>query len=261
MRSPPARFLRWLTTPTAPSAAGASPAGTCPSGTWAYRATTAFTDESPSLEAAEPSLPAASGWFHAPSRRPNRGGWHLARGCVWRLGWSGGTKKANVQASSVRPVVLDEGLDRMAAWAREVGRARGPGIRGNRGNQRAPAQLAGELSRPATRRILFVSVHPPGRVPSQRFRFEQYVDFLREEGFETEFAPVMRQDEYDAIYTEGHHLRKARIAARGLARRILDVARASRYHVVVVQREAVQLGTALFERAFAASRAALVYDF
>jgi glycosyltransferase involved in cell wall biosynthesis len=110
---------------------------------------------------------------------------------------------------------------------------------------------------------LFVSVHPPGRVPSQRFRFEQYVDFLREEGFETEFAPVLRQDEYDAIYTEGHrhHLRKARIAARGLARRVLDAARASRYHVVVVQREAVQLGTALFERAMGASRAALVYDF
>ena len=117
------------------------------------------------------------------------------------------------------------------------------------------------MSRPPTRRILFVSVHPPGRVPSQRFRFEQYVDFLREEGFETEFAPVMRQDEYDALYTEGRHLRKARIAARGLARRVLDAARASRYHVVVVQREAVQLGTALFERAFAASRAALVYDF
>ena len=40
------------------------------------------------------------------------------------------------------------------------------------------------MSADGRRRILFASVHPPGRVPSQRFRFEQYVDFLREKGFE-----------------------------------------------------------------------------
>jgi hypothetical protein len=80
--------------------------------------------------------------------------------------------------------------------------------------------------------ILFVSVHPPVRLPSQHLRFEQNFDFLREEGFKTEFAPAMRQDEYDTVYTEGRHPRKARIAARGLARRIPQRRPRSRYHAV-----------------------------
>ena len=35
---------------------------------------------------------------------------------------------------------------------------------------------------PPERSVLVVSVHPPGRLPSLRFRFEQYVPFLRETG-------------------------------------------------------------------------------
>ena len=85
--------------------------------------------------------------------------------------------------------------------------------------------------------------------------------FLEEHGFRTTFSPVMRPEEYFALYRRGGHARKALITARGLARRVLDVARSSKYDIVVVQREAVQLGTSLFERAFGRSRARLVFDF
>jgi glycosyltransferase involved in cell wall biosynthesis len=111
------------------------------------------------------------------------------------------------------------------------------------------------------RKILFVSVHPPGRVPSQRFRFEQYVEFLEEHGFATTFAPVIRADEYGLVYGSGHLLRKGQIGLRGLASRVRDVLRGSQYDLVVVQREAIQLGTAVFERAFGRARAGLVFDF
>ena len=110
-------------------------------------------------------------------------------------------------------------------------------------------------------KILFASVHPPGRVPSQRFRFEQYVDFLAEHGFSTTFSSVLRPDEYELVYGSGRQGRKALIAARGLLRRLADVARASRYDIVFVQREAVQFGTALFEDAFRRAGARLVFDF
>jgi len=111
------------------------------------------------------------------------------------------------------------------------------------------------------RNILFVSVHPPGRVPSQRFRFEQYIAFLAEQGFSTTFSSVMRPDEYGIVYGPGRHGRKALIAARGALRRFGDVARASRYDIVFVQREAIQLGTALFEEALSRTRARIVFDF
>ena len=110
-------------------------------------------------------------------------------------------------------------------------------------------------------RILFASVHPPGRAPSQRFRFEQYVDFLRDNGLETTFAPVLRPGDYAVVYAPGSLAAKAAIAARTTVRRAADVLRVRNYDIVFVQREAMQLGTAFFERVAARSRAKLVFDF
>lgn len=109
--------------------------------------------------------------------------------------------------------------------------------------------------------ILFASVHPRGRVPSQRFRFEQYVDFLAAQGFNTRFSSVLHPDEYGLVYGPGRHGRKALIIGRGVLRRIADLVRASSFDIVVVQREVTQLGTAVFEDAFTRLGVRLVYDF
>ena len=110
-------------------------------------------------------------------------------------------------------------------------------------------------------RILVASVHPSGRTPNQRFRFEQYVGYLRDNGFEITFSPVVHPDEYDLIYSPGRMARKASIVARGLLRRFADLARSGRYDIVFVPREAVQLGTALFERLVPRRGPKLVFDF
>jgi glycosyltransferase involved in cell wall biosynthesis len=114
---------------------------------------------------------------------------------------------------------------------------------------------------PPPRRILFVSAHPRGFAPSQRFRFEQYVDFLAEHGFETTFSPIVHEDEYPLLYAPGNVGRKGLIFARGLAARIWQALRRPDYDVAIVQREAIQLGTTVFESALARSRAKLVFDF
>jgi glycosyltransferase involved in cell wall biosynthesis len=111
------------------------------------------------------------------------------------------------------------------------------------------------------REVLFASVHPPGRAPSQRFRYEQYVDFLAEHGFRTTFAPILKPDDYEVVYSEGGYLRKGLIAGRGLARRVAEVRTLPRFDIVFVQREAVQLGTSWFEALAARSRPRLVFDF
>jgi glycosyltransferase involved in cell wall biosynthesis len=110
-------------------------------------------------------------------------------------------------------------------------------------------------------RILFASVHPPGRVPSQRFRFEQYVPYLAEHGLRTTFAPLIHPDEYGVMYGSRQLARKAWIGMRGLGRRTSDLLRVRDFDIVVVQREAIQFGTALFERAVARARPRLVFDF
>jgi glycosyltransferase involved in cell wall biosynthesis len=114
---------------------------------------------------------------------------------------------------------------------------------------------------PSRRRILFVSAHPRGFAPSQRFRFEQYVDFLADRGFETTFSPIVRPEEYPLLYTPGNTARKAAIFARGLATRMAQAMRGTDADVAIVQREAIQLGTTVFESALARSRAKVVFDF
>jgi glycosyltransferase involved in cell wall biosynthesis len=111
------------------------------------------------------------------------------------------------------------------------------------------------------RRILFVSAHPRGFAPSQRFRFEQYVDFLAAHGFETIFSPVVREDEYPLLYAPGNTGRKAAVFARGLAQRLSQALRRPDVDVAIVQREAIQLGTTVFESALARSTTKLVFDF
>jgi glycosyltransferase involved in cell wall biosynthesis len=117
------------------------------------------------------------------------------------------------------------------------------------------------MSGPPDGKILFAAVHPPGRVPSQRFRFEQYVPFLAEHGMPTTFAPLIRPDEYGVMYGSKQLARKAWIGARGMGRRASDVLRLRDFDIVVVQREAIQFGTALFERVVARARPRLVFDF
>ena len=111
------------------------------------------------------------------------------------------------------------------------------------------------------RDVLFAAVHPPGRAPSQRFRYEQYVDFLGEHGFRTTFAPVLRTEDYGVVYGEGAYVRKGLIAGRGLVRRIVEARRLPRFDIVFIQREALQLGTSWFEALAARGRPHVVFDF
>lgn len=98
-------------------------------------------------------------------------------------------------------------------------------------------------------------------MPSQRFRYEQYVDFLAEQGVATTFSPILREREYAAMYRPGALPQKALTLGRGLVRRLRETLDASYYDIVIVQREAMQLGTSVFEAAVGRSRAKLVFDF
>ncbi len=109
-------------------------------------------------------------------------------------------------------------------------------------------------------KILFLVAHRPNRSPSQRFRFEQYLDFLQNEGFEYKFSYLLSAWDDKYFYSKGNFLLKAFIVLKSIFKRFNDIRVASNYDVAFVQREAFMLGTTFFERQIG-KRTKLIFDF
>ncbi len=111
--------------------------------------------------------------------------------------------------------------------------------------------------------MLLMAVHAPDRTPSQRFRIEEFLPYLREQGIETDFSWALSADDAKTFYGKVPASEKAKVVARAGARQVKAVAPhllRKRYDVIFVQREAFFLGGPWLE--WLASRSApMIYDF
>lgn len=96
-------------------------------------------------------------------------------------------------------------------------------------------------------RILFVVPYPIGKAPSQRFRFEQYLDFLTQEGHSWRMAPFISNQTWAILYKPGHTLAKAAGILAGFGRRVGLLFSVPQYDYVFVHREASPIGPPVFE--------------
>lgn len=109
-------------------------------------------------------------------------------------------------------------------------------------------------------RILFVAAHRPGRSPSQRFRFEQYISFLKENGIDSDFSYLVSPDDDLFLYEKGHLAKKLGFLRRSCRIRSLDLKNLYKYDCIFVQREALMFRSIRFENAFS-QRSKLLFDF
>ncbi|MBK6542327.1 MAG: glycosyltransferase family 4 protein [Flavobacteriales bacterium] len=110
-------------------------------------------------------------------------------------------------------------------------------------------------------KVLFVASHRPGRSPNQRFRFEQYRDYLATHGFQSELSYLVEEADDRYFYKPGNVLKKLGFVRRSFAKRRKDVARMGEFDIIFVCREALMTRSTVFERAFAAGPAKVIYDF
>jgi glycosyltransferase involved in cell wall biosynthesis len=110
-------------------------------------------------------------------------------------------------------------------------------------------------------KILFIAAHRPNRSPSQRFRFEQYLEYFKKNGFEYDFSFLLSEWDDHFFYRPVFFGAKFFIVAKAFLKRLYDVIRASRYDIIFVQREAYMTGLSFFERRFKKSGAKLIFDF
>lgn len=110
-------------------------------------------------------------------------------------------------------------------------------------------------------RILFIASHRLNRSPSQRFRFEQYLDFLKQNGFDHHFSYAIKAGDDTILYGKGRYFRKLLILLKNLRVRFNDWLSYDKYDIVFVQREAVMIGSTFFERRIKKSKAKFIFDF
>lgn len=111
------------------------------------------------------------------------------------------------------------------------------------------------------KKVLILCAHRPGRSPSQRYRFEQYLPWLQQHGFAFDWSFLLNEKDDRVFYAPGHLPHKALILMKSLMIRLRDLFRYKNYDIIFIQREAYFLGTSFFEiRAFR-SGAKVIFDF
>ncbi|MEO6305231.1 MAG: glycosyl transferase family 1, partial [Bacteroidia bacterium] len=109
--------------------------------------------------------------------------------------------------------------------------------------------------------VLILCAHRPKRSPSQRYRFEQYLPFLEENGFKFKFSYLLNEKDDELFYSKGNFLAKVFILIKSFFIRLKDVFQFKKYDIIFIQREASFLGTSFFEKRVFRSGAYVIFDF
>lgn len=113
-----------------------------------------------------------------------------------------------------------------------------------------------------SKRIFFIAPYPFGEAPSQRFRFEQYFDALRKEGYEIEEHPFYDKKTWQTLYEEGQILKKVVGLIKSIARRKLLLFKLHKADHIFIHREMAHVGPPIFEWIVSkVLRRKYIYDF
>lgn len=109
-------------------------------------------------------------------------------------------------------------------------------------------------------KVLALSSYPV-EAAATRFRVGQYVVPLAERGIDIELRPFLSGNQFRSLYSGGGIVGKLAGTVASIARRITELASASKYDLLLVQREAMPFGPGVFERLFqAVGRLPMVLD-
>lgn len=108
-------------------------------------------------------------------------------------------------------------------------------------------------------KVLFFVPYPT-EGPSNRFRVEQYLPYLKKEGIEYSLRPFINRRIYKILYKEGFFLRKLIFFLFFTIRRARDIIDARKYDVAFIHREAYPIGR-LIECLLRIFSRKMVYDF
>lgn len=110
--------------------------------------------------------------------------------------------------------------------------------------------------------IFFIVPYPQGEAPSQRFRFEQYISYLEENGFTVEIHPFLNVTTWKNLYSSGNFGKKTFGILGSFLRRFKLLFQLRHADHIFIHREAAQVGPPIIEWIIAkVLRRKYIYDF
>lgn len=103
--------------------------------------------------------------------------------------------------------------------------------------------------------------YPPNTTPSQRYRIEQWMPHLEENGIRVDLYPFADRELLGLMHRPNRRVAAAARSMLRMIRRLRDVARIGRYDAVIVHRAISIIGPAWFERLAVRLGKPMIYDF
>jgi glycosyltransferase involved in cell wall biosynthesis len=111
-------------------------------------------------------------------------------------------------------------------------------------------------------KIIFVVPYPPDESPSQRFRFEQYFEILRQNDYIISIHSFLKLRNWRIFFKPGKVHLKIWLLSIGFLRRFIMLFSIFRYDFVFIHREATPVGPPVFEWIISQIfRRKIIYDF
>ena len=111
-------------------------------------------------------------------------------------------------------------------------------------------------------KVLFLVPYPINSAPSQRFRFEQYLGYMDDQGYTYEIESFLETKTWIVFYQKGHIFPKLRAVLRGIRQRKKALRKLDDFDHVFVHREISPLGIYSLHRFFLKKASSkLIYDF
>lgn len=111
-------------------------------------------------------------------------------------------------------------------------------------------------------KVLILAPYPKRRAPNQRFRFEQYLDYLEESGVQYEYHAFWSEKVWEIFYLPKHYLQKFTGLLSGISRRLGLLFRLAQFDYIFIHRESAPVGPPILEFLIARIwRKKIIYDF
>lgn len=111
-------------------------------------------------------------------------------------------------------------------------------------------------------KIIIITPYPYDEAPSQRFRFEQYLRFLKDKNVSYSIHPFFDKEAWTKLYSQRGTVKKFFYLCKGYIKRFFILFKIPSCNYVFIHREATPLGPPIFEWVVAKLiKKRIIYDF